>query len=136
MGPPVATLPRCPMNDNLEVRTTNISKLKSSSCIQNNINTQQAYSSTTKRKSCIINQHETLLIDLLAFAHINNNKDNNSWKFCPNNNNKSQEDVENTAAPWGIGDRRCPAGSLSVGCIVAAIDTLRDSGYTWKLTNP
>jgi cytochrome P450 len=72
-------------------------------------------------------QGEIFLIDLVSLAHAGNGE--SSWTFCPGGKSSG------TAAPWGLGDRQCPAGILSVAVIVAVLDALISSGLRWTLAN-
>lgn len=103
--PPVASLPRCPVHRDVEVE--NLSSLG---------------------PTTIIHKNEMFLMDLLSFAHTQQQAKDSVWKFCPGRG-------KTNAAPFGLGERRCPAGSLSVDAIAAVLESLMTL-YDWKLTNP
>ena len=65
---------------------------------------------TSNNKKTTTTTTTTFLVDLLALAH-----------------------AGNSPSPWGIGDRSCPAGSLSVVGVTAALDALRSR---WTITDP
>jgi cytochrome P450 len=102
--PPVASLPRCPLYHDLEIRGLD------------------------KEKPAILHPGDTLIIDLLAFAHANGEGDE-SWRFDPVHNKLG------SAAPWGLGERRCPAGALSVDCISSVVTKILEDGYRWNFCN-
>jgi cytochrome P450 len=106
--PPVASLPRCPK----------VGGKKHESVAPKTVN---------------VRANEIMLMDLLAFAHAQDHQhqDNQSWKFCCPATSRGNAG----AAPFGLGERRCPAGALSVEAITAVLEGLMGA-YSWTLVNP
>jgi cytochrome P450 len=74
-----------------------------------------------------VEEGDMVNVDLLALAHASCNNES-TWKFCPGRS-------QGSAAPWGLGDRHCPAGTLSVMCISAVLEALSASRLRWTLAN-
>eukprot|EP00549_Striatella_unipunctata_P023950 CAMPEP_0118696214 /NCGR_PEP_ID=MMETSP0800-20121206/13703_1 /TAXON_ID=210618 ORGANISM="Striatella unipunctata, Strain CCMP2910" /NCGR_SAMPLE_ID=MMETSP0800 /ASSEMBLY_ACC=CAM_ASM_000638 /LENGTH=143 /DNA_ID=CAMNT_0006595263 /DNA_START=300 /DNA_END=731 /DNA_ORIENTATION=- len=80
-----------------------------------------------------------MVMDLLAFAHEDTN--GNDWKFCPHHNKNDNDDdsdddddePKRPSLPWGMGERSCPAGSLSMDALGAALEEVMDK-YHWRTT--
>lgn len=111
--PPVAGLPRKPVNWNLEIPTTSMSN-------------------SGGNESCTIKKGDLIIIDLLAFAHAQVSPNGGSTlEFDPR-----KEEHTTQAAPWGMGKRRCPAGIISTEFISSVIEAIAKKDITWTLANP
>ena len=53
-----------------------------------------------------------------------------SWIFDPFHKGESY------SQPWGIGNRKCPAGLLSVECISQVLEALVDQRIRWEFATP
>ena len=87
---------------------------------------------------------DTMVIDTLAFAHAqpldtnvgegehssSSPKTTFSWMFDPFHKRESY------SQPWGIGNRKCPAGLLSVECISQVLESLVDQRIRWEFATP
>ena len=126
--PPVAGLPRIPKNRGVEVYSSALS----SSC------------------PVRIKKDQLVIIDLLAFSHaqkevsMSTDKNDSDGKHyqsmslvCSDtlqfNPMKTRKRQGETAAPWGIGRRSCPAGIISVECISAILEGIAKCGVTYSI---
>ena len=126
--PPVASLPRCPVGEGgLKVD------------IIRHHHTDDDDDDILSRTN-LVREHSIVVMDTLAMAHAQHDSDfdpscGSSWKFDPSQRSSSM----GNAAPWGMGARKCPAGILSLDCLEAVLDYLRngdDGTIFWRLQNP
>ena len=127
--PPVASLPRCPVYGDLPVPTTTTRTVNA------------------PRVTSRVPQGGLLIVDVLSMAHAASSGDgvDDTWVFRPFRKKSCEStDTYNSSTtthkvppcyPWGIGDRICPAGNLSVSCISAVLEALVTQ-WSWRLSNP
>ena len=131
--PPVASLPRCPVGEGgLKVD------------IIRHHHTDDDDDDILSRTN-LVREHSIVVMDTLAMAHAQHDSNfhqgedtscGSSWKFDPSQRSSSM----GNAAPWGMGARKCPAGILSLDCLKAVLDYLRDDDddntILWRLQDP
>lgn len=115
--PPVSSLPRVPTESKLKLGGDD-----------------RHHASTVQRG-------DMFLIDLLAMAHAEDGDSSQcTWKWTPKGtkpkSSSSTDTTRNSAAPWGMGKRKCPAGALSVECVSSVLEELVNSGLQWRLADP
>jgi cytochrome P450 len=113
--PPVSSLPRVPTESELK------------------LGGDGGHASTVRRG-------DMLLVDLLAMAHADDGDSSQcTWKWTLKGTepkSSSSKNTRNSAAPWGMGKRKCPAGTLSVECVSSVLEELVESGLEWRLADP
>jgi hypothetical protein len=147
--PPVSGLPRIPTACDLDL--TLIDDATDADTTTDNVKSRRCPISPS------IPKDQTMVIDLLAFAHAQpHNIEEEENPKCPSTNSETivklhnrknhhtalptlkfdpMNRIKSQAQPWGIGKRKCPAGIISVECISAVIEALAKEGFTWRFVD-